>query len=42
MPLKLENASNWIYPTNQWSVLKTGKPLADIKIDRNFYINVKY
>jgi aminopeptidase N len=42
MPLKLENANNWIYPTNQWSVLKTDKPLADIKIDRNFYINVKY
>jgi aminopeptidase N len=41
MPIKLENASDWIYPTNQWTILKTDKTLSEIVIDKNFYVELK-
>ena len=41
MPIKLENTTQWIYPTNQWTVIKTDKALSEIEVDKNFYVEVK-
>jgi aminopeptidase N len=42
MPLKLASDNDkWIYPKSEWTTLESKKPLAEIKIDPNFYVYVK-
>lgn len=41
MPVRLAGQNNFVYPTNNWKVLKTATSLNDIKVDRNFYVDAK-
>jgi len=42
MPVKLSNSDQWITPGTDWKELKSGGAMKDdLKIDNNFYINVK-
>lgn len=42
MPVELDNQEGFIYPTENWKVLKTSAALKDLKVNRNYYINVKF
>ena len=41
MPVRLDGQKVFVYPTHIWKVLKTSTSLNDIKVDRNFYVDVK-
>ena len=41
MAVRLDGQKDFVYPTNIWKVLKTSTNLNDIKVDRNFYVDVK-
>jgi aminopeptidase N len=40
MPIQLDNSDVFLYPTKEWTVLRTEIPLKDIKIKRDYFINV--
>lgn len=43
MPIKvtINDSEKWIFPTNNWKVLKLNSKLSEFKIDENFYVNSK-
>ena len=40
MPIQLDKSDVFLYPTKEWTVLRTEIPLKDIKIKRDYFINV--
>ena len=40
MPIQLDKSEVFIYPTTEWTVLKTKIPLKEIKVKRDYFINV--
>lgn len=41
MPVQLEGVKEFIFPTDKWKTLNTQKPMEDLKVTRDFYINLK-
>ena len=40
MPIQLDKSDVFLYPTTEWMVLKTKIPLKEIKVKRDYFINV--
>lgn len=42
MPIELDNQEGFIYPTENWKVLKTSADIKSLKLNRNYYVKVKF
>ncbi|TKB96285.1 M1 family metallopeptidase [Pedobacter cryophilus] len=40
MPIQLDKSDVFLYPTTEWTVLRTTVPLKDIKVKRDYFINM--
>lgn len=42
MPIQLEGSETYHYPKTEWAVLKTTTPFKNLKVDKDYFIDVKF